>query len=710
MKILWIYAENFKCFNEIQLPKDGIFPDGLFFVEGGNSVGKSSLFDAIFYAFFYDPTSAKELGTKEDLIKRGKSETEVSVVFEVDNKYYRIQRKHSRKTSVQAYLMEIEKEAALEGKTKIIKKISEGVPDVEVKINSLFNITRDKALNTLIVRQGLVQALAEAKGAELRDIIYELFQLENYRDKAIEIVKGKKLLLDEEKEKNAIYRTTENISSEITETKDRIDEIKNFIKNLEGEIKTVTISSNQFPAVKDLQELNGLTQRIDTQNVNIDRKTQKLITLAGKNGLSYPFSEKELESKIREFNKTMSELEKKQKEERKVVEQIIKEKAGLERDFKTFTNRKKSLEGISIDEGEKAQCEVCDQEIDETKLEELLELSRKNIPILTKGIEKKNENRSKHESEIQLLMNEYQSKLRDKKELENLSEDMHEITELENMKDKIAKEMKDSLVAFNAKSLEELAIKYDLSSFEELFGHVQALERDLNKKEQEKKHQLNSIKERHEHIDDLEEQIEDNKKKEKEIERLDYQLSLLREAQNYVEKFIAEDIISNRMLANIQHATSKYIYNFTRGKYSELYLQPTRTKTLHMSIKDEQSGFVKSQNLLSGGDKAAIGLGLRIGLSELLKRLRPLKNSPYQPPKMDILILDEPLSSLDEARRNEVIEGLVAEDKFSQIFLITHTNIRKNYRVPSISIKSTKTGSIAEYSSSPTELELEAEE
>lgn len=710
MKILWISAKNFKCFNEIQLPTEGSFPNGLFFVEGGNSVGKSSLFDAIFYAFFYDPTSAKELGTKEDLIKRGKSETEVLVAFELDNKYYLIQRKHSRKTSVQAYLMEIEKQAALEGKSKILKKISEGVPDVEAKINSLFNINREKALNTLIVRQGSVQALAEAKGAELRDIIYELFQLEDYRDKAIEIVKGKKLLLEEEKEKNDIDRTTESFTNEIIETKDRIEEIKKEIKKLEGEINTAKITSSQFPAVKDLQDLNGLTQRIDTQSNYIDRKTQKLQDLAGKNGLSYPFSANELKSKIKEFDKNMADLQTKQEEKRKAVEKIIKEKTGLERDFEIFRKRKKSLEGISIEKGEKALCEVCEREIDETKLEELLEQSRRNIPNLTKGIEKKTENRSKLESEIKQLMNEYQSKFRDKKELENLSEDLSELAEMENMKEKSTQEMKDSLISFKAKSMEELVTKYNLSSFDDLFDHVQDLERDLNQKEQGKKHQLNSIKERHEHIDALEKQIEENKKKEKAIERLDYELSLLQEAQNYVEKFIAEDIISNRMLANIQQATSGYIFLFTRGKYSELYLQPTRTKTLHMSIKDEETGFVKSQNLLSGGDKAAIGLGLRIGISELLKRLRPLKNSPYQPPKMDILILDEPLSSLDEARRDKVIEGLVSEDKFSQIFLITHTNIRKRFRAPLISIQSSKTGSKIVFYPSPTEIEEEAEE
>ena len=163
------------------------------------------------------------------------------------------------------------------------------------------------------------------------------------------------------------------------------------------------------------------------------------------------------------------------------------------------------------------------------------------------------------------------------------------------------------------------------------------------------------------------------------------------------------------MLANIQQSTRGYIYLFTRGRYSELYLEPTRTKTLNMSIKDEELGFVKSQTLLSGGDKAAIGLGLRIGVSGLLKRIRPMKSSPYEPPKMDILVLDEPLGSLDEARRSKVIEGLVAEKKFSQIFLITHTNIRRRFRAPLISITSSSSGSRASYYPPASEIEEEAE-
>ena len=269
--------------------------------------------------------------------------------------------------------------------------------------------------------------------------------------------------------------------------------------------------------------------------------------------------------------------------------------------------------------------------------------------------------------------------------------------------------VQNSLQKFKVQSLLELAEKFKLKDFDELFDHVKSLDDDIRSNELKKKHTLTSIEEKYATIEKRNKQIEENKKKEEKSAEIDLEIALLTEVQTYVEKFIAEDIISNRMLTNIQQSTKGYIYLFTRGRYSELYLEPTRTKTLNMSIKDEELGFVKNQTLLSGGDKAAIGLGLRIGVSELLKRIRPMKTSPYEPPKMDILVLDEPLGSLDEARRSKVIEGLVSEEKFSQIFLITHTNIRRRFRAPLITIQSSPTGSRATFYPSTTEIEEEAE-
>ncbi|MFW9853161.1 MAG: AAA family ATPase, partial [Candidatus Thorarchaeota archaeon] len=694
MRILWIQAKNFKCYSDIRVPAQGILPEGLLFVEGENSTGKSSLFDAIFYALFYEPTTTKELGTKDDLVRRGYSDTEVEVAFELDDKCYLIRRSHGKKEVVQAFLLEIDKNTALQGKISNQKKISEGVMDVENKIKSLLNITKEKVLNTLVVRQGSVQALAEAKGAELRNIIYELFQLDFYRDKAIDIIKNKKNDFEIQKEKFKIERTTEDIQIEIGEIENSIDIAKANIEEYDSDLEKLKSETKFFPEIKEMQEINGLTQRLNQQNIIIERKEKLISETSVKYDLSQALELKVIESKSKELENQIETKTEYKEEKKKEFDKLNKEKTNNEVELETFTNRKESLERIA-ETGEQPTCDVCEQEIDEEKFNELLERSKNNIPALTKGIKKKEEEINKVNSEIQQI-EEIISQLNiDIGKLEDLANDITELEEMVNVKESMKQKVQNSLQKFKVQSLLELAEKFKLKDFDELFDHVKSLDDDIRSNELQKKHTLKSIEEKYATIEKRKTQIEENKKKEEKAAEIDLEIALLTEVQTYVEKFIAEDIISNRMLANIQQSTRGYINLFTRGRYSELYLEPTRTKTLNMSIKDEELGFVKSQTLLSGGDKAAIGLGLRIGVSELLKRIRPMKTSPYEPPKMDILVLDEPLGSLDEARRAKVIEGLVAEEKFSQIFLITHTNIRRRFRAPLITIQSSPAGSRA---------------
>ncbi|MHA1408385.1 MAG: AAA family ATPase [Candidatus Heimdallarchaeaceae archaeon] len=711
MKILWIYAKDFKCYDELQIPTEGIFQDGIIFVEGENSSGKSSLFDAIFYSFFYEPTTSKELGNKDDLIKRGKSKTSVEVAFELEGRCYLIKREHGRKDPVNAYLFEIDKSLALKGEQDPSPHLlNEGVPDVQNKLDSLLRITREKALKTLIVRQGAVEELAEARGADLRNIIYELFQLDYYREKAIAIVREKIKFYEEEKKRNKIERETENIEQEIEVTKNHIEELKSKIQQAEQTIDNLELELQKFPALEELQELSSYSNKLDGIKETLRGKESSLQKLAKEFSLPYPFEKKDIKKKLEELNFQLSKQEKEQEKIREELKKLRGRKAHLEHEKEIFIKRKESLEGISIEKGEKPKCEVCQQEIDEKKYNELLRISRENIPKFDAALIKNRKEIKEKEEEEKKATKVYNDILQEITSVQNITNDIDELEKTKDSIEELKIKVAEKLGQYNVSSLSELAKDFGLKNFDDFYSHVTNLEKQKLQEEGNKRHLLSLIAEKKQAITSLKKQIKDNEKKEKEIERINKQISLIQDIQKYVEGFIAEDIISNRMLASIQKSTSQYIFHFTRGKYSELYLKPTKQKTLHMSIKDEELGFVKSQNLLSGGDKAAIGLGLRIGISELLKRIRPLKTSPYNSPKLDILILDEPLGSLDEERRTRVIEGLVAEKKFSQIFLITHTNIRKRYRSPLISIQSTKTGSKATYYPETTEIEEEAEE
>ncbi len=151
----------------------------------------------------------------------------------------------------------------------------------------------------------------------------------------------------------------------------------------------------------------------------------------------------------------------------------------------------------------------------------------------------------------------------------------------------------------------------------------------------------------------------------------------INKAKEFVRRFVTEYMVVKRLVKNIALTTNKYIKDFTSGQYSDLLLDLTGTRKtgLSLKIKDNFNGVHESIDVLSGGDKTALGMALRLAISELMSKIRPTKESPKKNPKIDILLLDEPLAALDATRRERILKHLIKSKTFSQIFLITHTEI-----------------------------------
>ena len=107
---------------------------------------------------------------------------------------------------------------------------------------------------------------------------------------------------------------------------------------------------------------------------------------------------------------------------------------------------------------------------------------------------------------------------------------------------------------------------------------------------------------------------------------------------------------------------------------------------ISLKIKDNFNGVHESIEVLSGGDKTALGIALRLAISELMSKIRPIKESPKKNPKIDILLLDEPLAALDATRRERILKHLIRSKTFSQIFLITHTEIPSDINTHKIQV------------------------
>jgi ABC-type bacteriocin/lantibiotic exporter with double-glycine peptidase domain len=55
-------------------------------------------------------------------------------------------------------------------------------------------------------------------------------------------------------------------------------------------------------------------------------------------------------------------------------------------------------------------------------------------------------------------------------------------------------------------------------------------------------------------------------------------------------------------------------------------------------------------------------------------RIRPFRDSERQLPLLNLIIMDEPMASLDSSRRLAILNNLKQDKSFKQVFLISHTD------------------------------------
>ena len=223
---------------------------------------------------------------------------------------------------------------------------------------------------------------------------------------------------------------------------------------------------------------------------------------------------------------------------------------------------------------------------------------------------------------------------------------------------------KELLEKFSAKSLEELREKINKSESE--INSLNQLNNRIKKENGNLNIEIRELNEKKDNMIKLENERE-------EIEKIMKHIDKNREL---VKGFITEYMVEKRLIHNIQNSTKRFLNHFTGGQYSNLNLiSVDKGRGVLIEVFDEFSNSSKETYFLSGGDKVALGFALRMGISELMTKIRPTKDSPKKNPKISFMILDEPLAALDKSRRAQVLTTLESQNEFNQIFLITHTDI-----------------------------------
>jgi DNA repair exonuclease SbcCD ATPase subunit len=190
LKVLRIGIENFKPYSNVLLPNtshDLEFPEGLFLITGNNSMGKTSLIQAMLWGLLGDELIEDQ--QRKTLVKAGESGCKVDITFNLGGTIYRIVRKLTLKRSkTQKGEIDFTEDAVLS------KKVNER--DVDENNRFIVIVNRPRSVNeevermlgvsasiiekTVYVRQKDVDRLALADPVELRRLITTLFGLDEF--------------------------------------------------------------------------------------------------------------------------------------------------------------------------------------------------------------------------------------------------------------------------------------------------------------------------------------------------------------------------------------------------------------------------------------------------------------------------------------------------------------------------------------------------
>ena len=651
-------------YKQLNLPKaNEDLPEGLILISGQNSYGKSTILEGVLFAFFGSKIfKARNAGS---FITYGESKAELTVFFTLDNKKYNIYRKWGRTGATTTKLFEWVKTSYLE-----IQNFN---------IENFFEISTEQALNTVFVRQGEVEELANKKGADLREMIIDLFRL-NIIDDALSH-------LDQEL-KNAKYN------------KASIEKKRVPIERIEEDISKIVLENIELEKkiVEDKKEKGELEIKLSL--LPLDELINKLETLNEQHKISkekFHANQSDFQTKIKNTSLSIKDF--------KPIENIIEQINSLEKEKSTIISQKELVDkqrvatsrGLGTTKGriEDAEskikkmrknfdfsskkdgmnialCPTCQKELTKEHYDEMvlafnneIKINQDKIKTITKRLDM-----------LSVEVDQYQFKLDTINEriliMQGLKNDYENYQKYELKLNKANDELNTFLVKNNGKFPDPSPDKVKQLSLEKekLTIELKAIEGDFkDKQERFEKIEVEKV--------NLKDEITRMKELEKKIGELEIEIDHINKAKELVRRFVTEYMVVKRLVKNIALTTNKYIKDFTSGQYSDLILDLTGTRKtgLSLKIKDNFNGVHESIEVLSGGDKTALGMALRLAISELMSKIRPIKESPKKNPKVDILLLDEPLAALDATRRERILKHLIKSKTFSQIFLITHTDI-----------------------------------
>ncbi len=282
------------------------------------------------------------------------------------------------------------------------------------------------------------------------------------------------------------------------------------------------------------------------------------------------------------------------------------------------------------------------------KLEEEMEKKKEEIKDLKvkEKLEKIKERIKKLESkrdELEKSSNRYERKI----ETAELLEDRK--NKLKKIKNQLKKTKKEKNEIKN--KLETISSSFSREEFDEVTKKTEKLRDKVVSYKRDIQNQKNRLNELEKEINELKKLVKEKKEKENKLEEVsdlldffEFSRSTLKEAAPHIAQAFV-DRITKEADRYYKKITDDYSQNLRWSKEYEIFIK--------------KSGREKTFNQLSGGEKMAAAISVRLSL---LKTISESK----------IVFLDEPTENMDEIRREKLAKQIQGIDGFNQIFVISH--------------------------------------
>ncbi len=633
------------------------FDKGTNVLIGQMGSGKSSVMDAVCFALFgtFPSLQSRKVSLEETLTNKPNKADQafIELEFSYKGKKYRVERTVKRKGNSEAKIY-------CEGKFLAGPKPRDVNQEVEKAIEINYNLFS----RAVYSEQNEIDYFLRLSPKDRKTKFDELLELQKYetvRGNAVTALnrlkakaKDKRKWVEEQKsqarpeeEKGLKERILEK-EKENKELLETIEKKTAGLEKLEKSVKGMEKTETEF---RRLQNATGEKKAIKKQ---LEKDIDEMKKEAQK-------SPKEIEAVFEALEKEEKEKEKQAKETEQKLEKAREQKSSAEKQAALNQNKAEELsKHLQELQGLGAECPVCKQKLEEKTREALLEEEKKELKKAALEMEK-------------ALKSEAEAKARVKdceKEAKKVSEEKEKLTEKRNAlkqeKDAIKKlAEKTSCLEKNSKELVEQEEKLKKMEFDE----KKLL--DQRKKLVEENAAINAAKNAVKANQQLSQEMR------KSLGRIEQTRARIKEQEKNVKAIEANsekmNLFVNSLLASQQELRATLIATINQAMDSiwkrvypyKDYLSAkmdVEQGNYELRVKDLNGNWVRVEGILSGGERSAAAICIRIAFSFVLTR------------NLSWIILDEPTHNLDSEAVQTLSEMMQQHlpKLVEQIFVITH--------------------------------------